>query len=322
MKKSFQKSLIAASVGAVMMAAVGTASANSLLFPYFTTAGGAVSVLSISSNPNAAAPVENLHYVYNYGANCTHFDGPGKVTANDLLQHSILRPAEGGFGKVVPTDGSTPFYLPLKDTGFLVVSNTTSPQAASPLLNSVSGDVIQGEMAIVDPTSGLIASYPGVSNLLSTNVAGNEGNFAGGGFDLSPLSRAYNLNLYPTSLVTTSWYGVVSGDMNDAIVNNRDWTARADLTNNGVVYDNDEMPFSGTKTKRLQCAGTVVPSDLMNSAQEASVGPKGGLIHASADLTILGANPADVASGVIMTKLQVLNGTKTVFMHRENGVAF
>ena len=66
MKKSFQKSLIAASVGAVMFAAAGTASANSLLFPFFTTASGAQSVLSLSNTGTGAAN-QVIHYVYNYG---------------------------------------------------------------------------------------------------------------------------------------------------------------------------------------------------------------------------------------------------------------
>ena len=66
MKKSFQKSLIAASVGAVMFAAAGTASANSLLFPFFTTAAGAQSVLSLSNTGTAPAN-QVIHYVYNYG---------------------------------------------------------------------------------------------------------------------------------------------------------------------------------------------------------------------------------------------------------------
>ena len=101
MKKSFQKSLIAASVGAVMFAAAGTASANSLLFPYFTTTSGAQSALSIVSNNNVAAAGETLHYVYNYGPTCIHFDGNGKVTNNDLLQHSVAAPAAGGFGKAI-----------------------------------------------------------------------------------------------------------------------------------------------------------------------------------------------------------------------------
>ena len=106
MKTAFQKTLVAASVGAAMLAAVGTASANSLLFPFFTTASGAQSALSISAGdvPNIAAAGETLHYVYNYGPACIHFDGTGKVTPNDLLQHSIASPGAGGYGKAVGSD--------------------------------------------------------------------------------------------------------------------------------------------------------------------------------------------------------------------------
>ena len=98
MKKTFQKTLIAAAAGVALMSLAGTASANSLLFPYWTTATGAQSVLSISANSSAtgltatASSREVLHYVYNYGTACTHHDNNGAMSANDLMQHSIASP--------------------------------------------------------------------------------------------------------------------------------------------------------------------------------------------------------------------------------------
>ena len=306
-----KKTLIAASVGALMLAAAGTASANSLLFPFFTTAGGATSILSISGNA-ALAATERLHYVYNYGASCTHYDGSGSITPNDLLQHSVAAPAAGGFGKAVALDKSTPFYFPLNDYGFMVVSNTTS------------AGLISGDIAIADPATGLIVSYAGVSNQLPTNVAGNEGNFSTA--VSTGTDNRFNLSFYPSSLVATSWYGAVTGNMNPAIVGNRNWTGTGRLDNQGNAYDNDENAFSGCKSKDITCAGIVQPADLMNSAQLASVGPNGGLLHVLNTPLVpaapgVPASVVDTSTGIAMTKLQVLPG-KIVLMHREQAPAF
>ena len=310
MKTSFQKTLIAASVGVAMFAAVGTASANSLLFPYFTTTSGAQSALSISSNGNVAAAGETLHYVYNYGPSCIHFDGNGKVTSNDLLQHSVAAPAAGGFGKAVGADASTPFYFPLaNNTGFLVVTNTSLPGVAS----------ISGDMAIVDPSTGLVGSYAGLSNASVT-----EGDFSAAAFQ----DQKFNLSAYSASIVDTSWFGLVTGNMNAAITGNRNWDATALVSNNGVVYDNDEKPFSGTVTKKISCAGSMVPTDLLTSAQAAAVGSNGGLIHATATFPAPVAPLLDTGTGLVLSKLQFVKPAVgapfagKMFIHRENGAAF
>jgi hypothetical protein len=255
MKKTFQKTLIAAAAGAALMSAVGTANANALLFPYFTTATGAQSVLSLS---NTTGNTQNVHYVYNYGTACTHFDATGTLTNNDILSHSIAQPAgfnttgvatagvagAGGFGKVVGTDTSTPVYFPLANQqGFLVVSTTGAA------VGTTSG--LQGSMAIVDPATGLVVSYAGINNGLVTSAGVNEGNFA------NITDANFALATMPSALVTTSWYGVVVGDMNALITAGADWTAKATFSNNGNVYNNDEFAISGTVTKAITC---LVPS--------------------------------------------------------------
>ena len=311
MKTSFQKTLIAATVGAAMFAAVGTASANSLLFPFFTTTSGAQSALSISASnvPNVAATGETLHYVYNYGAACTHFDGLGKVTPNDLMQHSIAAPGAGGFGKAVGADASTPFYFPLANTtGFLVVTNTTT----GPGFASISGD-----MAIVDPSTGLIASYAGI-----TNAAANQGDFT------AITDANFNLSAYSSAVTDTSWFGVVAGNMGAAITGNRNWDATAVVSNQGVVYDNDEKPFSGTVTKKISCGGSFVATDLMTSAQAAAVGTNGGLIHAATTFPAPVAPLLDQGTGLVLSKLQFVKPAVgapfagKMFLSREAAPAF
>jgi hypothetical protein len=299
MKKTFQKTLIAAAAGVALMSAAGTASANSLLFPYFTTATGAQSVLSLV-NAGSASAVENIHYVYNYGAACTHFDATGKLTANDILSHSIAATTAGGFGKVVGTDTSTPVYFPLSgQTGFLVVSSKTTALT----------DALSGSMAIVDPASGLVVSYPGIDNALDTTTVG-EGNFA------AIVDKNFNLTTLPAAVVSTSWYAVVVGNMYSAISAGADWKGVATFTNNGVVYNNDEVQFSGTSTKAVTCAGSVVSTDLMSGATAAAVGTNGALIKASTAFSGGG-------TGVVLTKFQTVQAAVGApfagkqFSHRE-----
>jgi len=303
MKKTFQKTLIAAAAGVALMSAAGTASANSLLFPYFTTTAGAASILSLSMGTTAAAGGETLHYVYNYGSSCTHFDGNGKMTANDVLQHSIASVAAGGFGKVVGADTSTPFYFPLKDYGFLTVSTKGSATAR-----------ISGEIVVYDPSNGYIVALPGLDgNNVDTTGAG-EGDFT------NITDNLFNLTTYPSALVTTQWYGIVTGNMNAAIAAGANWTGKVNFTNNGVVYDNEEAPYSGTMTPSATCAAILKPTDFMNAAQISAVGTNGSLVHAK-------STPVAPATGIVMLKQMVIpvagypNG-KVGLMNREQGNAY
>jgi hypothetical protein len=301
MKKTFQKTLIAASVGIVMLSAAGTASANSLLFPYFTTATGAQSVLTITAS-SSVATTEALHYVYNYGTSCVHYDASGSVTPNDTLSHSIASIAAGGFGLVVGSDKSTPVYFPLAgQTGFLVVSNKTSTYV----------DAISGSMAIVDPASGLVVSYGGIDNGANTTTAGaGEGDFSG------ITALRFPLSFMPASIVSTSWYTVAVGNMNTAITTGANWTGAVSISNQGNIYNNDEVAYSGTVAKAVTCAGSVVASDLMTTAQAAAVGTNGGVIKTLATATA-------PATGAVLMKMQAVQASVGApfagkqFLHRE-----
>jgi hypothetical protein len=173
-------------------------------------------------------------------------------------------------------------------------------------------------MAIVDPTTGLVAAYAATSNNLATGGtanAANEGDFS------AVKQTSFGLAFYPQSLVQTSWYSIIMGDMNTAINAGRDWTATATVTNTtggaGGVYNNDESFFSGTNSKTLTCAGSVAPTDLMTTAQTAAVGTNGGLIQAGWNLAAVGAPTAnggtvltgDAATGVLMYKMELVNAS-------------
>ena len=104
--------------------------------------------------------------------------------------------------------------------------------------------------------------------------------------------------------------------MNAAIVAGANWGGKATLSNTagGVsgVYDHDENFVSGAMTKSLTCSGMVAPADLMNSAQQATVGPNGGLVHSTVT-----PDAATNAAGVVLTKIQIVTGTKAGVLHRE-----
>jgi len=301
MKKTFQKTLIAAAAGVALMSAAGTASANSLLFPYFTTASGAQSVLSLT-NASTVSGTENVHYVYNYGSACTHFDATGQLTGNDILTHSIAATSVGGFGKAVSSDTSTPVYFPLSgQTGFLVVSNKSSATT----------NALRGSMAIVDPATGLVVSYPGIDNGLDTTTTG-EGNFS------AIVDVNFPLSFLPSAIASTSWYGVVVGNMYSAITAGANWGGVYTASNNGNVYNNDEVAYSGTATKAITCAGSIVAADLGTSAQNAAVGTNGGLIKVTGAASSSG-------TGVVLMKMQTVQAAVGApfagkqFLHREQG---
>lgn len=299
MKKTFQKTLIAAAAGVALMSAVGTASANSLLFPYFTTSTKAQSILSLSAAANGtalgagpgsfAAPAIRLHYVYNYGPTCVHYDANGGMTPNDILSHSIAATTAGGVGKVVGTDASTPVYFPLADqTGFLVVTNTTGGAAT-----------LRGSMAIVDTESGLVVSYPGIDNALDTTVAGNEGNFS------AITDRNFVLTSMPSALVTTNWFGVSVGDMNGVITTGNNWRGAFFMSNGGFVWNNDEVPYSGETSTAFVCQGTFSAAQLMTSAQNAAVGTNGSRVNANgAPIAPTAVNGYTASTGAVMLKMQ------------------
>lgn len=279
MRMNLKMKTLAAAI--VASAAVSTANANSLLFPYFTTANGAQSILTLTTTGTAGATPTSfngpVHYVYNYGPSCTHFDGWGYMSGNDLMQHSLASPAAGGFGKVVGSDKSTPFHIPLNTSGFLTVTYGADNNNSA----------ILGEMLIADPTTGIFTAYAGISD----GTASGEANFS------NITDTNFRLAWYPDFAASTSWYVVVVGNMSSSIGSGSDWKGKAVITNNNFVYDNDEAPYSGTVNKTITCSGTVSNKDLMNAAQLASV-KNGGIINIGV------SSMSDGGTGLVLTKLQ------------------
>jgi len=294
MNKQIKKSLMAVAVGAALASAgVTAANAASLLFPYWSTQNGTTSILSLSTGTltNGSA----LHYVWNYGPSCTHFDNYGSMTSNDLLQQFVSQPAgtPALFG-----DKSTPAYFPQLNGGsfgFLVVSDTGSTDPVGKAGTTNPAGSLRGQMIVASAAAGIVTAYNGLE-------AGstNEGDFS----NLN--ATAYRLSWYPQSVAGTSWFAVATGNMGTAIGAGSNWTGSASYTNNGQVYGRDEDAYSGSMTGSFTCSASLNPASFMNSAQIASV-TNGGLVNVN-------FTPTNGASGVVLTKLETttaLGGSNT-----------
>jgi hypothetical protein len=288
----FKKSLVAIATGAALAAAGMTAAnAESLLFPYWSTEAGTTSVLSLTAGATLA-PAGQIHYVWNYGSSCTHFDNYGKLTANDLIQQFVSQPAgtPALFG-----DTSTPAYFPpsIQTSGFLVVTDNAGVAggAAGPLGS------LRGQMVIASAAAGIVTSYSGIPQ----TAAAAEGDF-------SLLNATqYRLSWYPQSVVNpTSWFGVVTGNMAGAINAGTNWTGGMNYFQGGNVYGRNEDAYSGSMEGTITCSGSLTPASFMNSAQMASV-TNGGLVNVT---FTPGATPggipapANPGTGVVLTKLE------------------
>jgi hypothetical protein len=324
-KITFKKSLMAVAAGAAL-ATVGmsAANANSLLFPYFATQGGASSYLILRSN-NALTPVAagtttnagqsgqqvsggNIHYVWNVfqggltstgGAKtCQHIDAYGWMTPNDVSFQEISAPISG------MTDSSIPALLPQLGAGvvqgFLVVSDvtvahtpgvtTTGSVLGAPASGSTAlTPTLEGQMIVADPTTGSLFAYNGIVG--NSAAEGDFTNIAATNFGLSwyPQANAGVANF------KTSYYALAVGNMSANITGQTNWTS----TTTGLVsspYNNDEvLPYSGTTPVALGCAASYPLSSMMNAAQYAVVGKSGG----QADLKFTPGG----ATGVVLTKI-------------------
>lgn len=304
MNKQIKKSLMAVAVGAALASGITAANAASLLFPYWSTQNGTTSILSLSTGTVAApalGTLGNIHYVWNYGSSCTHFDNYGTMTSNDLLQQFVSQPAgtPALFG-----DKSTPAYFPQLaggSYGFLVVSD----DAGSPATATGAAGTLRGQMIVASAAAGIVTAYNGLENGNTT-----EGDFS----NLN--ATAYRLSWYPQSVAGTSWYAVATGNMNAAIIAGTNWNGAATYTNNGQVYGRDEDAYSGSMTGQFTCSASMTPESFMNSAQIASA-TNGGLVNVTfaPGTTTAGVFTAGAPGvGVVLTKLETttaLGGTNT-----------
>ena len=340
MKKTFQKTLIAAAAGVALMSAAGTASANSLLFPYFKVGAGVQSVISLS-NAGTTSVTEAIHYSYGVGVGaCVHYDTWGKLTANDIISHSVAAPAIGGAGIFPSTDTSIPGYLSQNASeGFVIVSN----------VGSTSTNALRGSMAVIEAPTGLFLSYAGIDNMMNTASSGpvaafgkystisqasaNEGDFSVGTLNLAgqgPANAALNFQMtwLPPALVATKWWALAIGNMNAFTTGvDQAWKGSFTMTNAmNNVWDNDENFVSGTQPLTASCMGSFGSADLQTDGQKAAFVADPVMMKATGSGLYKGKGTVVDADNVILMKLQTVGAPAAPFnrgtlMHRELGSA-
>ena len=305
MKKSFQKSLIAASVGIVLAAGSFAANAaDNLLFPYVTTKAGAYTFVSVSNNGvgdfTTTGPTGKYHTYYMtkpIGAPlsqaCNHFDAQAKTTANDVMQFEVANKINMAttFGDTT----STPVTLIGSPNveGFMIIAADT-PAA---------GALYHGEATLVDASTGLFFSYS-TANL--TAASGGDPDYTTGLTDSTSDKAA---SFYPASAVSTAYYILPTG-VRSLMAN----TAGGGLTatiNAGPVgsttalgaYDMNENFFSGSQSPKVTCFGFVANNQLLQPSTVSAV-VNGGQVITSRNLGATGTVPNSTGTGFLQYKVQ------------------
>jgi len=294
MMKSIQKTLIAASVGAVLAAgSMAAQAADNVLFPYITTKAGAYTFISLQNNGAALATTDKPYHFYYMtkpigsanSAGCNHFDAIGTTTANDLGQFEIRKRVDlkAQFGDTT----TTPIYHQQDNhEGFLIVSNDT------PVANLN----FHGEAVVVDSSSGLFYAYSS-SGLVAAPNAGDP-NYSDAAITDATATKVSTW--YPDSAVTTRWYIVPTG-LRSGMADVAGGGLTATLTANtagitgGGAYDNNETPFSGTSTPAVTCFGFVTRSQYLQPGTAAATA-NGGWMNSS--------RTGGTSSGFLQYKIQ------------------
>jgi hypothetical protein len=279
MTTSFKKTLIAASVGAVLAAGsfaaiAGTPGTTNLLFPFITTENGAFTFISISNQNQTTVGPNNLHFTYaTKGASaansvaCAHLDGDATATANDLMQFEITNkvPLTGFGGTSVPKffpSGAAP------QRGMLIVNNETGSLYGGGTYNS---GLLYGEARIINTSSGLAAGYS-TDDLHTTSTTNPDFTLAAGP-DGGSNGNTKVISWFPDPTVTTTFYMLPLGtEQTMAFAGNVTATyqaqnSAASQTALGVGghYNNKEGFQSSTATAAVTCLGTFSRADLLGT---------------------------------------------------------
>lgn len=298
MQKSFQKTLIAASVGAVMaVASIGAQAATpgttNLLFPYITTKAGAFTFISITSQFGTATPASTvaapLHFTYatkavgaDVNSACDHTDGDGRTTPNDLMQFEVQNKINlpAAYGDTT----SSPKYLTegsagLNREGFLVVNNNVGSTYGTS--SAYAGLRLYGEARVIDTTTGLYFGYS-TDDLHTSAFVDDKPQFADlSGPDMSTPDSATTdkvLSWFPTSIVNTSvylvplhheWHMAYNGNVRTHVKLAGGDTKGADgmikYSTFGGHYNNNELFQSHETPRGVTCFGSITREQLVGS---------------------------------------------------------
>ena len=280
MKKTFQKTLIAASVGAVlaaasMVASAGTPGTTNLLFPYITTKASAYSFLSIVNQLGNPAVGRPIHFTYAVksiaaanSATCTHINGDAFATPNDLMQFEVSKKYD--LPALTGDVTSVPKYFPsgpvgANQHGFLIANNSVLASYGETPLGGYAGAILHGEAHIVDTDSGLYLSYAS-EDLHTADAALPDFNTTAGpdgGLHIK------NLSWYADSIATTQFYILPLRD-EGVMGYGGNATANYVAVGQGPLfffghYNNNEGFQSSTTTIPVTCFGFATRSQMLGT---------------------------------------------------------
>jgi len=292
-----KKMTLAAAVSLGLALGASQVQADSLLFPYYQSGGGAYTFLSLNTIPGS-----DVHYIWNYDdlttdpVECQHYDRRGTLTTFDLMQQTVGLPANTGVDlPALFGDASVPQYLPLPSSrGFMIVSNTV-PGTVTPWPEST----FFGQAIVADLVNGAVTGYKGLNNpmLADLNPANGipDGLEPGNWNSIFTSKFLFNMTWYPTNVVTTSWWVLVTGIGMD---NPANWTGEVTLTDLlGGVFDRDEQFLSGILPRRIVCEDNIYRKDFM-TAPQILASDDGGIAW---EFT---SNRLNGATGALMVKLE------------------
>lgn len=280
--RSLSKILLVLAVIAVILSfGVQQAKADSLLFPYFKSGGGAYTFVSLYSWTGGTV---NVAYYYDLlstaGKECIHEDHTGTLTAKDIFKYEVTKQVDL---KTLFGDASAMslihLYVP-NTQGFFIVQMPIEPEADH-----------GGQAAIVDTASGLVTAYKALNNPLSTdpNLWNNQ----------IVSKTSFDMTNYPSPTVTTSWFVLVTGSGMFTGANAIPSYLGHVHLNNAVdmVWDKDEHMVSGNKEKTITCFDFITRSDIMQPGQVTNSDGGGYWWERVTDMT-------NGATGALMIKVE------------------
>jgi hypothetical protein len=282
-----KKKTLAAAMSLGMALGASQVQADSLLFPFYQTGGGVYTFLMLHTDLNST-----LHYIWNYDdlttpvQECQHEDAFGTITSWDVIQQTVADPSLSGLDlQTAFGDLSAPAYsLVSPAQGFMMVSDQTGAEST-----------IRGQAIIYDTTNNLLTAYKGLNNPGSPLIGIWNSIFTS--------HNSFDMTWYPTAIVDTSWYVLVTGVGMDNIFN---WTGEVTLFDVfGFVWDRDENPRSGNILKDIICHEVIDRSDIMTAAQLTHSANGGYVWEGVAPNFLTGA------TGALFTKIEHSGGIGT-----------
>lgn len=278
MKKTFQKTLVAAAIAsASLLAHAGTPATTNLLFPFISTKDSAQTFLSIVARDttgavavNTAIPVHITYTTRPIGAgSCSHYDGDMSLTSNDQATFEVSNRTDVNAATGDTT--SSPVQLPSvanNRVGFAVVNNSSLGAYGSGA--GYQNFPLYGEAHVVDTATGLYLSYS-TSDFHTLDAANPD--FAdatghGPDADLTPaLYPNKVLSWLSTGALDTTWY-ILPLATEQRMAFSVNASIRYQVRNSSGIagghYNNNEVFRSSTAVVTSTCVNTVTRSDLLD----------------------------------------------------------